>query len=81
MGYVSAIVSSSLPMKTSLLPRLLLAAFALGVALMSSGCGTTQRSASAPIPPNWYDSYYYRDGHLVVPNLPQSPPAVGVWDQ
>ncbi len=70
-----------MPMKTSHHPRLLLAAIALGVALISSGCGTTQRSASAPIPPNWYDSYYYRDGHLVVPNLPQSPPVAGVWDE
>ena len=70
-----------MPMKTSLLTRLLLAAFALGVAMIGSGCGTTQRSAAAPIPPNWYDSYYYKDGHLVVPNLPQSPPVAGVWDQ
>jgi|GEM_PF-1325699 len=68
-------------MKSSTVLRLVLAAFAVGLALIGSGCGTSQRSAPAPIRPNWYDSYYYKSGKLVVPELPQSSPAAGVWDQ
>ena len=59
-------------MKTSVFSRLALAVFAAAVALLGFGCGTTQHSLSGPIPPNWYDSYYYKDGSLVVPNVPNS---------
>ena len=69
VGYVCGPISGSNPMKKSNFTRFLLAAMLLGPALVGIGCGTTQRSVTAPIAPNWYDSYYYKSGHLVVPDV------------
>ncbi|HAB15248.1 MAG TPA: hypothetical protein PLX89_11970 [Verrucomicrobiota bacterium] len=61
-------------MKTFSFARIVLALAAAGFALIGVGCGTTQQSIKGPIPPNWYDSYYYKDGSLSFPNIPDSYP-------
>jgi hypothetical protein len=71
-------------MKSSLFSRLVFAVLSLAAVVFVSGCNTPQtpqRSAQAPIPPNWYDSYYYKGGKLVVPNVPDSNPATSGWDR
>ena len=67
-------LSSFLTMNTPRPIRVLLAFGAVLVALLGSGCHTPQKSAGAPIAPNWYDSYYYRDGRMYVPEPPDSVP-------
>lgn len=70
LGYVFFTLSSDTTMNTSRPFRTLLAFGALLVAFLSSGCHSPQKSSSLPIAPNWYDSYYYRDGRMYVPEPP-----------
>ncbi len=54
--------------------RISLALGALFAALFVTGCNTPQKSAGAPAAPNWYDSYYTRNGRLYVPEPPNTVP-------
>lgn len=74
LGYVCFKLSSFLTMNTSRPFRILLAFGAALVAFLGSGCHTPQKSVAAPVAPNWYDSYYFRDGQMYAPEPPNSVP-------
>jgi len=64
-----------LPMKLPSFGRLAAAAAVIVVTALGAGCSTGH--SDALIPPNWYDSAYYKDDAVVSPAPPNTAPTAG----